>query len=183
MRDAFANVVREGTGFCAAIPGYEVAGKTGTVRKRTASGYNGGYYASFVGFAPADAPRLAAIVVLDDPAGQYGNVAAAPVFSRIMTTALGRVGARSPIGDQAAATQFAAARATHRSGCVVPPRPTAAEAAAAAGDQSGETPAAQPTTKPQQTTTPKPSAAATKSKPTATPRSATATRSSVPPAG
>lgn len=144
MRDAFANVVREGTGFCAAIPGYEVAGKTGTVRKRTASGYNGGYYASFVGFAPASAPRLAAVVVLDDPAGQYGNVAAAPVFARIMTTALGRAGVRSPAGDQAAATQYAAARTGHSAGCVVPPRPTAAETAAAAGDQSGETPPVAP---------------------------------------
>ena len=70
-------VVTEGTGVKAQIPGYPVAGKTGTARKAP---YNTGeYVASFAGFAPADSPRLAAIVVMDSPGGSiFGADAAAP---------------------------------------------------------------------------------------------------------
>jgi cell division protein FtsI (penicillin-binding protein 3) len=80
-------VVTEGTGVKAQIPGYPVAGKTGTARKAP---YNTGEYnASFAGFAPADNPRLAAIVVVDNPeASIYGADAAAPVFQQIMRFAL-----------------------------------------------------------------------------------------------
>jgi cell division protein FtsI (penicillin-binding protein 3) len=76
-----------GTGTKAQIPGYPVAGKTGTARKAP---YNTGEYnASFAGFAPADNPRLAAIVVVDSPQGSiYGADAAAPVFQQIMRFAL-----------------------------------------------------------------------------------------------
>ena len=56
-------VVSEGTGMKAQIPGYPVAGKTGTARKAPYD--TGEYNASFAGFAPADDPRLAAIVVID----------------------------------------------------------------------------------------------------------------------
>jgi membrane peptidoglycan carboxypeptidase len=84
------NVVREGTGANAAIPGYTVAGKTGTARKplEGARGYSGNYVASFVGFVPAEDPRLAAVVILDEPTPIYGSQVAAPVFSRIMQYAL-----------------------------------------------------------------------------------------------
>ncbi len=89
LRQMLVGVVAGGTGTEAQIPGYVVAGKTGTARKPpyTHPPYN--YVADFAGFAPAGAPRLAAIVVLDAPKGQiYGGDVAAPVFSRIMQYAL-----------------------------------------------------------------------------------------------
>jgi cell division protein FtsI (penicillin-binding protein 3) len=80
-------VVNEGTGVKAQIPGYQVAGKTGTARKAPYD--TGEYNASFAGFAPANNPRLAAIVVMDSPQGSiYGADAAAPVFQQIMRFAL-----------------------------------------------------------------------------------------------
>jgi cell division protein FtsI (penicillin-binding protein 3) len=84
-------VAAEGTGKLAAIPGYRVSGKTGTAWKATAGGYSTDrYMAVFGGVAPATAPRLAAIVVIDEPtAGQHqGGQVAAPVFSRIVGGAL-----------------------------------------------------------------------------------------------
>ncbi len=84
------DVVLRGTGTNAAIPGYTVAGKTGTARKplEGARGYSGQYVASFAGFVPAEDPRLAAVVVLDEPRPIYGGQVAAPVFSRILQYAL-----------------------------------------------------------------------------------------------
>jgi cell division protein FtsI/penicillin-binding protein 2 len=80
-------VVTEGTGVKAQIPGYPVAGKTGTARKAPYD--TDETNASFAGFAPADNPRLAAIVVMDAPQGSpYGADAAAPVFQQIMRFAL-----------------------------------------------------------------------------------------------
>jgi cell division protein FtsI (penicillin-binding protein 3) len=80
-------VVSEGTGVKAQIPGYPVAGKTGTARKAPYD--TGEYNASFAGFAPAGDPRLAAIVVMDSPQGSiFGADAAAPVFQQIMRFAL-----------------------------------------------------------------------------------------------
>jgi cell division protein FtsI (penicillin-binding protein 3) len=84
-------VAAEGTGKLAAIPGYRVAGKTGTAWKATAGGYSTDrYMAVFGGVAPATAPRLAAVVVIDEPsAGQHmGGQVAAPVFSRVVGGAL-----------------------------------------------------------------------------------------------
>lgn len=84
-------VVNEGTGVEAQIPGYAVAGKTGTAQKALPGtrGYSNKYIASFVGFAPADRPRLAAAVILDEPTTQiYGGAVAAPVFARLMEFAL-----------------------------------------------------------------------------------------------
>jgi cell division protein FtsI (penicillin-binding protein 3) len=82
-------VVRQGTGACAAVTGFDVAGKTGTSRKAGPGGYSEtDHMASFVGYAPAEAPRIAAIVVLDTPDDVYGGRAAAPVFSEIMQAAL-----------------------------------------------------------------------------------------------
>jgi cell division protein FtsI (penicillin-binding protein 3) len=89
VRQLLVGVVAGGTGTKAQIPGYVVAGKTGTARKPpyTHPPYN--YVASFAGFAPADAPRLAAVVVLDEPQGSpFGGDVAAPVFARIMQYAL-----------------------------------------------------------------------------------------------
>jgi cell division protein FtsI (penicillin-binding protein 3) len=89
MRAMLASVVQEGTGTKAAVPGYTVAGKTGTARKPPYDKPPYRYVASFVGFAPVETPRLAAIVVIDEPAKQFfGGQVAAPVFSRIMQHAL-----------------------------------------------------------------------------------------------
>jgi cell division protein FtsI (penicillin-binding protein 3) len=84
-------VSAEGTGKLAAIPGYRVSGKTGTAFKATAGGYSTDrYMAVWGGMAPATSPRLAAVVVIDEPgAGQHhGGEVAAPVFSRIVGGAL-----------------------------------------------------------------------------------------------
>jgi cell division protein FtsI (penicillin-binding protein 3) len=85
-------VVAEGaTGKRAAIPGYRVAGKTGTAEEAIAGGYSTDrYFAVFGGVAPATNPRLAALVVIDDPsAGQHqGGMVSAPLFSAIVGGAL-----------------------------------------------------------------------------------------------
>jgi cell division protein FtsI (penicillin-binding protein 3) len=79
-----------GTGKAARVANYRVAGKTGTSRKASASGYASRYVASFAGFAPVSNPRLVAIVVINDPTGEeyYGGLVAAPLFSSVMTGAL-----------------------------------------------------------------------------------------------
>jgi cell division protein FtsI (penicillin-binding protein 3) len=78
-------VVREGSGYRAALDGYQVAGKTGTAEKPDARGYGTGkYLASFVGIVPASAPRLAILVLVDEPQGQYyGGIVAAPAFREL----------------------------------------------------------------------------------------------------
>ena len=80
----------EGTGWRADVAGYRVAGKTGTTRKVGAAGYDNRYVSSFAGFAPVSRPRLAAVVVIHDPRGEmyYGGQVAAPVFGRVMDSAL-----------------------------------------------------------------------------------------------
>jgi cell division protein FtsI/penicillin-binding protein 2 len=82
MRD----VVAEGTGIYAAIPGYQVAGKTGTAQKPDPhGGYSlDKYVASFVGMVPASRPRLVVLVAVDEPRGAiWGGVVAAPAFAEI----------------------------------------------------------------------------------------------------
>ncbi|MFI7110504.1 penicillin-binding transpeptidase domain-containing protein [Nonomuraea sp. NPDC050227] len=83
-------VSAEGTGALAAIPGYRVAGKTGTADRYDAElGRYDGYTASFAGFAPADAPRLVVLSVLQNPKnGHFGGQLAAPVFKDVMTFAI-----------------------------------------------------------------------------------------------
>lgn len=80
-----------GTAPHARVPGYRVAGKTGTAHKLINGVFDPShYYASFVGMAPASDPRVVVAVVVDDPRGEryYGGEVAAPVFSRIMAGAL-----------------------------------------------------------------------------------------------
>ncbi|WP_394181220.1 peptidoglycan D,D-transpeptidase FtsI family protein [Marinomonas posidonica] len=84
-------VVQRGSGRAAQIPGYRVAGKTGTVHKVGSKGYEyDQYIALFAGVAPASDPRLAMVVMVNDPKGReyYGGEVAAPVFSRVMEGAL-----------------------------------------------------------------------------------------------
>lgn len=95
-------VVTSGTGTKAAIPGFRVAGKTGTAQKvdpRTGAYSSALSIGSFVGFVPADSPRLAMIVVIDEPQGEaWGGVVAAPVFRRVGEQALTYMGV--PRDDQ-----------------------------------------------------------------------------------
>ena len=89
MTAMFRNVVVEGTGTEAAIPGYTVAGKTGTANKVENGVYVSKYVASFVGLVPARKPRLAILVMVDEPRGQiWGGVVAAPLFRDIARFAL-----------------------------------------------------------------------------------------------
>lgn len=80
-----------GTALLARVPGYRVAGKTGTVRKLTAHGYSEDHYLSlFAGMVPASRPRLVMAVVINEPAGDqyYGGQVAAPIFARVMAGSL-----------------------------------------------------------------------------------------------
>ena len=95
-----------GTAPRAAVPGYRVAGKTGTAHKQEGSGYSATrYISSFVGLAPASNPRLIIAVMIDEPAGgqYYGGTVAAPVFSTVMGGALRMLGAPmdSPLREAA----------------------------------------------------------------------------------
>jgi len=90
MKAILKGVVDEGTGTKAAIPGVTVAGKTGTAQKVVSGIYSHAhFYATFAGFAPVEDPRLACVVVFDDPhPSYYGGTVAAPVFSEVMGDSL-----------------------------------------------------------------------------------------------
>ena len=92
VRRMLEEVVRPGgTGNKASVTGYRVAGKTGTAWKSSVGGYSEDKYISiFAGLAPASAPRLAAVVMIDEPSGElyYGSDVAAPVFADVMAEAL-----------------------------------------------------------------------------------------------
>ena len=84
-------VAEGGTGLAAAVPGYHVAGKTGTAAKPLpdGSGYSTSrYVASFVGFVPATRPRLVILVTVDEPSTIWGGVVAAPAFQELAQFAL-----------------------------------------------------------------------------------------------
>ncbi len=93
LRSMLEKVVsKEGTALQAAVPGFRVAGKTGTVKKLGARGgyTTSRYNAVFAGMAPASNPRLVMVVMIDEPsAGEYyGGAVAAPVFSKVMQESL-----------------------------------------------------------------------------------------------
>lgn len=92
VRDMLDGVVSpRGTGSRAAVPGYNVAGKTGTVQQSAEAGYDEDRYtALFTGMAPVSDPRFVAVVVINDPSDDayYGGEVAAPVFRRVMRSAL-----------------------------------------------------------------------------------------------
>ena len=121
-----------GTAPKARIPGYRVAGKTGTAHKLEGGAYADKYVASFVGLAPVSNPRLIVAVMIDEPsAGKYyGGEVAAPVFSGIMESSLRSLGVMPDLSRlQAAARQVPA----------TPPTVRAARAAQVATvDLSGE---------------------------------------------
>ena len=122
-----------GTAVAATIPGYRVAGKTGTANRVGANGRYSGYTASFIGFAPADKPQFVVAVILQNPLnGIYGGSVAAPVFKDVMTYALQEFGipptGTSPpvmkltLGDPPATVDKAAAALQSQSG-LQPPTP------------------------------------------------------------
>ncbi|MDX2350266.1 MAG: penicillin-binding transpeptidase domain-containing protein [Porticoccus sp.] len=92
LREMMSSVTRPGgTATRAAIPSYEVAGKTGTVHKVGKSGYEKNrYVALFAGMVPADNPRLVTVVIINDPRGgeYFGGAVAAPVFANVTADAL-----------------------------------------------------------------------------------------------
>ena len=90
MKVILKGVVDEGTGTKAAIAGVTVAGKTGTAQKVVGGIYSHAhFYATFAGFAPVENPRLAAVVVFDDPhPAYYGGSVSAPVFSEVVGDSL-----------------------------------------------------------------------------------------------
>ncbi|WP_131111899.1 peptidoglycan D,D-transpeptidase FtsI family protein [Sulfuricystis thermophila] len=95
MRAMLEMVVQPGgTAVKAQVPGYRVAGKTGTAVKLEGGTYVNKYVAAFVGFAPVSDPRLIVAVMIDEPsAGKYyGGDVAAPVFSSVMSSALRALG-------------------------------------------------------------------------------------------
>ena len=99
MRALLMGVVDHGTGKRAQIPGYVVAGKTGTAQKAVPGGYSKtDYIASFVGFVPAERPALTAIVILDSPEGDHSGSRAAGVFAAIASRSLHYLGV--PAADE-----------------------------------------------------------------------------------
>lgn len=99
MRRILTGVVKRGTGIEAQIPGYEVAGKTGTAQKPApGGGYGNDYVGSFGGFAPASRPEIVVFVMLDQPSPIWGGSTAAPTFRTIAEFALRHLGV-APTGN------------------------------------------------------------------------------------
>ena len=99
VTDILEGVITDGTGAKAAIAGFRVAGKTGTAQKidpKTGTYSKSQFVSSFVGYVPAEAPRIAMIVVIDEPEGDaWGGTVAAPVFSRVGVQVLNYLGVSS----------------------------------------------------------------------------------------
>ncbi|MBZ0296502.1 MAG: penicillin-binding protein 2, partial [Anaerolineae bacterium] len=84
VRDMMVAVVRDGLDGNASVPGYNIAGKTGTAEIPSPVGYESGVsIASFVGFLPADNPQVSVLIKLDRPRDYWGSQVAAPVFKRL----------------------------------------------------------------------------------------------------
>jgi stage V sporulation protein D (sporulation-specific penicillin-binding protein) len=89
VTEMMRQVVIAGTGKNGYVPGYRVAGKTGTSQKMLSGEHDGKYVASFVCFAPADNPKIAMLITIDEPVGAYnGSQIAAPVAERVMEDSL-----------------------------------------------------------------------------------------------
>ena len=102
LTEIMEEVVVRGTGTKAQIPGFIVAGKTGTAKKLVNGNYRGhsDYNVSFVGFVPSRKPVYAIVVVVDSPhrVSPYGGVVAAPIFQKIASAALRHDGIPQSIG-------------------------------------------------------------------------------------
>ncbi|MFN2488225.1 MAG: peptidoglycan D,D-transpeptidase FtsI family protein [Actinomycetota bacterium] len=103
VTNMLAGVVARGTGLLARVPGYRVAGKTGTAQKPLpGGGYGNSYIGSFGGYAPVGDPKVAVLVTLDEPSPIWGGSSAAPTFKRIIEYALRELGV-PPSGNAAEA--------------------------------------------------------------------------------
>ena len=98
VKDMMLSVVEDGTGTLAKIEGVKVCGKTGTAQKanKNSAGYDEGLVVtSFVGFAPYENPKVACIIIIDEPKGNeeeiWGGTVAAPVFSDLVNFALNKI--------------------------------------------------------------------------------------------
>jgi membrane peptidoglycan carboxypeptidase len=102
LRDILVGVVERGTGTRALIPGYRVAGKTGTAQKAVpGGGYSKtDFVASFVGFVPAHRPALTALVILDSPSKDHSGSRAARVFAEIVEPSLHYLGVPPEVGKE-----------------------------------------------------------------------------------
>ncbi|MEO8291751.1 MAG: penicillin-binding protein 2 [Actinomycetota bacterium] len=89
-----ASVVQDGTGTLAQIPGYQVAGKTGTALKVDpgTGRYGRKYVASFIGFLPASDPQVVIAAIIDEPTTIYGGIASAPLFQQLARYSIQRLG-------------------------------------------------------------------------------------------
>lgn len=119
---------KKGTGAALDIPGYPVAGKTGTAQKvdPNTRHYSPEFWASsFMGYAPADNPRLLLFVMIDEPQeGHYGAAVAGPVFVKVMSAALPYLGVPPQVNsDGAAAHPAAAPPAPATAAAMGPPAP------------------------------------------------------------
>ncbi|MGB9561549.1 MAG: penicillin-binding transpeptidase domain-containing protein, partial [bacterium] len=87
IRKILLEVVKRGTGKSAYIPGLEICGKTGTAQKAINGVYTDKSFASFVGMAPCEKPRIIAMIIVDEPqkAFQFGGVASAPYVGRFIS--------------------------------------------------------------------------------------------------
>ena len=90
MKKILESVVTNGTGGRGKVEGFRVAGKTGTAEKYSP----GKYVVSYMGFAPVDDPKLAILVIIDEPTGGliYGGTIAGPVFQKVMADSLNYLG-------------------------------------------------------------------------------------------
>ncbi len=114
MTGVLAEVVKDGTGKAAAVNGYQVAGKTGTAQKPIIGGHGyapGKYVASFIGYLPAQDPRVLILVTIDEPSGAviYGGSVAAPLFSTLAGYTMQHLGIPPPDRASASATATATA--------------------------------------------------------------------------
>jgi len=105
LNEILKNVVSRGTGEHAALAEHVAAGKTGTAQKAGRGGYSADrYVGSFVGYVPADRPRLAILVVIDEPRGEhYGGTVAAPAFREIAEATLRYLGVAPSIPSRSIA--------------------------------------------------------------------------------
>jgi cell division protein FtsI (penicillin-binding protein 3) len=119
VRKMMETVTQEGgTATLAQVPGYRVAGKTGTAYKLEGGHYSHDHYiSSFVGMAPASDPRLIIAVMIDDPRGDehYGGLVAAPVFAEVMAASLRQLGV-SPDAPVEPATRLTRPQIPFKSG-------------------------------------------------------------------
>jgi len=113
MVDILTGVVERGTGIEAQIPGYAIAGKTGTAQKPLdTGGYGNQYVASFAGFAPANDPEIVVIVSLDEPSPIWGGSTAAPTFKLLTEYALRHLGIAPQVDAEKDAKEIREEQAT-----------------------------------------------------------------------